>query len=126
MAGSALDALKETFWEARSALDFVTDYLSGHDRVEEGEGPLEILDALSVSVAERLNEQIGGGIVTDPVVRVSDRAWDAARTYDDGTPVIRTIVISDGVTSDYMPRIHGDFDAWRQRVTPKPHLVAVD
>lgn len=100
---SPLDALKEVALRVHGILDFAIDRVGGEYD----------LDAVSESLDRAQNllaEAVGNfaPVEVDPHVRYSEEA----RTFHDGSPVVVTVELEDGVISDWYPRVHPDYQEW--------------
>lgn len=125
MTGTELDALKDTFWEVRTRLDYVVDYLGGNSILDDEHHVYDFLSNLTQFTAARLGEFVPG-ITWEGRVIMNDSAWVASRTYDDGTWAIQTVTLDSGAQADYRPRFDGDFEKWMQLFDELPLASEAD
>lgn len=120
-----LDSLKDAFWLVRDKIDYSSDHMSGNELLEEGHHVYDILDSAVRAVTVALGAHVPG-VTYDLYPRLTNDAWVAARTYDDGTTAIVTVNLADGGVADYRPRLDGDYASWLKLFEPKAaHLTAV-
>lgn len=120
---SALDSLKDAFWSVKNHLDYVADHLAGQELLEDGHHVYDMLDSTVGAVTEALGQHVPGvSYIGFP--QFTEEAWQAARTYDDGSPVIVAIQLEHGSVADFRPRHDGDLEAFKAQF--KPVLYAVE
>ncbi len=117
-----LDSLKDTFWRVRGYVDYATDHLAGNNILEDGHHVYDILDSAVKAATDALAEHVPG-VWWDLCPRFSDQGWEAARTYDDGTPAIVTVKLDSGSSADYRPRHDGDLETFKAQFAPHLHAV---
>lgn len=118
-----LDSLKDAFWAVKDHIDYSADHLSGHELLDDDHHVYDVLDSAVRAVTVALGAHVAG-LTYDLFPRFAGDAWESARTYDDGSPAIVTVELGNGMVGDYRPRLDGDYDEWRARMTG-PHLTAV-
>lgn len=117
-----LDSLKDAFWLVKGHVGYSTDHIAGNGLLEDEHHVYDVLDSAVKAVTDALAVHVPG-LTYDLFPRFTEDAWAAARTYDDGSPVIVTVDLPDGCIADYRPRLDGDYDEWVALF--KPRLRAV-
>ncbi|QAB17513.1 hypothetical protein Leucomu_05880 [Leucobacter muris] len=120
-----LDDLKDLAWLTKERLGFATDSISGRDVVL-NEGEEWAFDDLQQQAIEALAKHVPGmryGSDGLPLYENAE-AFRAARTYDDGTPIIERIEFPDvpGYVFTYRPRHdgpRGEFLTWARQQAEK-------
>lgn len=122
---TALDSLKDAFWQVRSHLEYVSDHMAGNNLLPEDHHIYDLLDSAVKAATDALAAHVPG-VWYDMYPQFTDDAWHEARTYDDRSPAIITLELSTGVVSDYRPRFDGLLDDWKARMEPTtPHLTVL-
>ncbi|GAA3581243.1 hypothetical protein GCM10022198_00440 [Klugiella xanthotipulae] len=113
-----LDTLKYTFWVIREGIGLAISGLTGTEAVDEEHWAIRQLDYMQQVLVEALAEHVEGVRWNEFRVEYTEAGLQAARTYDDGTPVFETIDFGKSIT-DYYPRYHGDRDEFIKEHQPK-------
>lgn len=112
-----LDVLKESFWHICNTLDTVQTAIGGNVDGVDFEEESDMLDGVRLELIEALAKFIPGLSSEHGYPRYSGAAYKLLRTYSDGTPIIESIRVAEGMTADYFPRRNGDRAEFVKRMT---------
>lgn len=119
----SVDVLKETFWRALRNIEHVSDYLSANEIVDEDDHVFCQLDSAVKAITEALIPHVPGLYWAAEQPMFEGGAYESARTYSDGSPILVDVKLEPGVWAEYWPRYDGDFEAWRLRFKPTLTLL---
>lgn len=116
-----LDSLKTTAIVVQELLEGATDRIAGslcdHDHDDD-------LDVISLA-SQRLWEAVAEHVPRMTYETEPFRMLTFSNRYDDGSPITEQIVLDGGAVAQYMPRVHGDREAFLHRMNdyfhPRPH-----
>lgn len=119
-----VDDLKDLFWVTQERLGYALDQLGGRGvDLEADEWAFDEVQEAAVKALAKHVPGVSYGGNGLPLYETPD-AFRAARTYDDGTPVVETINFADidGITFQYRPRHdkpREEFMAWARQEAEK-------
>ena len=100
-----LDSLKTLALVIQNQLDWALDCIAGSGCDTDHEEELDAISWIGAQVWKAVAEHVPGTeLQTEPYFRVLRHS----NTYSDGTPITEQIILDDGVTATYMPRVNGD------------------